>query len=356
MNGALRRIVLISIALIIVILLAFGVFFGYHSITQYTPLFMENIIIEGKGTNDTVPDRVLGFYTWNISNGGLGKEMDFVFEGGKMVRPGETDYKKYRDGIIYQLTTLGSRDFLLLQQVDTCSHRSYEDNQEKRISAALHSYASAFALNHKTRYFPLPVKSPVGKVESGLLTLSGITPMGAERYSYPSSLTWPRRLFMLKSCFLVTRYYTSKGRQLVVINTFHSAIDQPGNLCEGELNTLKKFILEESQSGNYVVVGGDWNQNPPYFNPDSIADGNKVYTITPQIAADYLPEGWKWVYDPTKPTNRNVNQPYAKGITGTTLIDFFLISPNIELKSVLTIPSDFSFSDHQAVGMMIELK
>ena len=73
---------------------------------------------------------------------------------------------------------------------------------------------------------------------------------------------------------------------------------------------MKAFLLAEYEKGNYVVVGGDWNQNPPGVSNDqmSIAAG-----ILPdpsrhpsQIDEKFMPENWQWVFDPLVPTSRSL--------------------------------------------------
>jgi hypothetical protein len=102
--------------------------------------------------------------------------------------------------------------------------------------------------------------------------------------------------------------------------------------------------------GNWVIIGGDWNMNPPGFDPDKITTGDKTFTVeTEKIPNDFLPKGWKWIYDEKRPTNRSVITSYTKGETPTTIIDFFLLSPNIQCLNVETINFAFSFSDHNPV-------
>jgi endonuclease/exonuclease/phosphatase family metal-dependent hydrolase len=48
--------------------------------------------------------------------------------------------------------------------------------------------------------------------------------------------------------------------------------------------------------------------------------------------------------------------PYQKGKTKTTIIDFYVVSPNVEVKAVHTIATGFKFSDHQPVIMKVTLK
>ena len=63
-----------------------------------------------------------------------------------------------------------------------------------------------------------------------------------------------------------------------------------------------------------------------------------------------------WIYDPTIPTNREVSTPYNPNTTYTTVIDFYLISPNVELVKVNGVPMGFEFSDHQPLYMKVKLR
>ncbi len=305
---------------------------------------------------DTIPIGRLELYTWNIGYCGLGKDMDFFYEEVKMVRPDIAYYERCRDGIIYQLTTLNKLDFILLQEVDEQSERTYLDNQVERFKATFEDYSAFFALNYKVPFVPFPLRSPMGKVKAGLLTLSRFKPLSSERYSFPSGYGWPKRLFMPDEGFVLTRYKVSNGKQLVLINTHNSAFSDAADMRSEEIGMLKKIIQAEFALGNYVIAGGDWNQNPVPFQKETIQDGNLVKTISPGIPADFLPEGYTWAFDPKYPTNRDVDKPYLKGQSQTTIIDFFILSPNITLLTANTLQTNFEFSDHQPVGMIVELK
>jgi hypothetical protein len=113
---------------------------------------------------------------------------------------------------------------------------------------------------------------------------------------------------------------------------------------------------EEFAKGHYVMIGGDWNQNPTTFDTTLLMHNYLPKLIDPPIPNDFLPIGWKFVYDPLHSTNRDVNIPYTEGINRTTLIDFFVISPNIEPISVQTTATGFSESDHQPVSARVILK
>ncbi len=344
------------LALSLLALVCLAVFLIYATVTDYKPAEKESLVMVKNVLPDTIPAGRLELYTWNIGHCGFGKKMDFFYEDGKMVRPDKDYYERCRDGIFYQLTTLNKLDFILLQEVDQQSERTYYDDQVARFKATFNDYAAFFAMNYKVPFVPVPLKSPICKVKSGILTLSRFRAVEATRYKFPSAYSWPKRLFMPDRCFVLTRYKVSNGKQLVLINTHNSAYSDAIEMRAREIKMIREIMLPEYKKGNYVIVGGDWNQNPVPFTQDSIKDGNTAKTISPGIPTDFLPVGFTWAYDPGFPTNRDVDKPYTKGKSLTTIIDFFVLSPNIKLLTTNTLQTNFEFSDHQPVGMIVELK
>jgi endonuclease/exonuclease/phosphatase family metal-dependent hydrolase len=114
--------------------------------------------------------------------------------------------------------------------------------------------------------------------------------------------------------------------------------------------------LAEFAKGNYVVLGGDWNQCPPHFRFDTFMPGNTQGYLQGNLPVDFFPDDWTFAYDPTVPTNRKARDPYSKGKTFETLIDFFLVSPNVHLHVVHGIDQAFQYSDHQPVMITITLQ
>ena len=344
------------LAVLVLILLCFAAFLAFATVSDYKPAGKESITIPETALNKTIPAGHLQFYTWNIGYCGLGRDMDFFYEGGTMVRPEKDYYELCRDGVVKQVESFEKPDFILLQEVDRHSQRTYSDDQVEHISSALKNFTALFAYNYKVPFVPVPVTSPMGKVESGILTLSHFEPIEATRYKFPSAYSWPKRLFMLDRCFLLTRYMVSNGKQLVVIDTHNSAYADAVEMRGKELKLLKDVIVGEYSKGNYVICGGDWNQNPGPYNKNQVHDGNVAYAISPGIPTDFLPPGYTWAFDPDNATNRDVDKPYTKGKTPTTVIDFFVLSPNITLLSTRTLATGFEFADHQPVSMEVELR
>jgi endonuclease/exonuclease/phosphatase family metal-dependent hydrolase len=280
--------------------------------------------------------------------------MDFFYEDGERVRPEGDEYKTYQDGIFSIMNDFNHADFILLQEVDIKAKRSYFTNQVEMFHESLPDYSKVFAKNYDVKFVPVPVASPMGSVKSGLLLFSRYIPEKAQRYAFPPDESWPLRLFQLNRCFIFTSF-SYDDKNLVVINTHNSAFDETGEAKAIQLNILKELMVNMYEKGYYVVAGGDWNQNPPDYIAQRIITGDVVKTIDPLIPSDLLPQGWTWAYDPEIPTNRNIDITYEKGITKTTIIDYFVVSPNVEILEVKTTSTSFEYTDHQPVFLKVRL-
>ncbi len=339
--------------LIIILIVGFAIFIGYISFTDYSP--DEKTVLQENTSGETIPaGKELSLLIWNIGYGGLDNSMDFFYDGGQQVKPPIKNLIQNLSAVTDFVDGCDSIDFYLFQEVDVDSKRSYGIDQKAKISAMFAKHTSVFAKNYDVFFIPLPLSSPLGRVKSGLMTLSRFQPVSASRYSFPGNYSWPKSLFMLDRCFLVNRYKTSDNKELLVINTHNSAYDD-GNLREQQMNYLKNFLTSEYKKGHYIIVGGDWNQCPPGFEPtydNHVFDRENLL----HIKSGYLPEGWTWLFDSSVPTNRRVDRTYKKGESLTTVIDFYLLSPNILPVSVETIDLDFQHSDHQPVLAILKLQ
>jgi len=338
--------------LIVLIIIALVV----ATLTNYRPSGREALLKTGKAQLAKINNDELTLLSWNIGYGGLGKEMDFFYEGGKQVRPPLENVHKYFGGIKKFLETNKETDFILLQEIDVKAKRSYWQNQVQVLGKILENHDYVFAKNYDVPFVPVPITQPMGKVLAGQVTFSLYNPATSERVSFPGDLGWPNSLFLLDRCYVIQRFITANDKVLVVINTHNSAFDK-GEKRKQQLDLLKSAALKEFQSGNYVVIGGDWNLNPPDFDSTQIKNGDLASNNPAgNIQHDLFPANWTWAYDKTKPTNRFVNTSYSHGKTQTTIIDFFLLSPNIELLEVNTVDLNFEHSDHNPVKIKIILK
>jgi endonuclease/exonuclease/phosphatase family metal-dependent hydrolase len=324
-------------------------------LTEFTPA--KNSVPEVKGNGKTFDPalRKFSFLTWNIGYAGLGREQDFFYDGGKMVLPRREQCSLYFEGIKQMLKANDTASFLFLQEIDIKARRSWYTDEPAGLTSVLPAFSSVTAINYDCRFVPMPLQDPMGRVVSGLAIFSQFKPASAGVDYYDAFFPWPTRLAFLKRCFVMLRFGLDNGRELVIINTHNSAFDSTGSLRKRELFVLDSAMQSEYHQGNYVVAGGDWNSNPRGFNVSSITTDDQVTSVDPPIESNFLPD-WQFVFDPVKPSNRYLNMPYKKGVTKTTIIDFFVVSPNIEVTHISTIPMGFAFSDHEPVVMGVRLK
>lgn len=336
-----------SVRIIVLILAAVLIFVAYIQVTDYRPNEQEPLELRGLKQKQILKERTFSILTWNIGYGGLGAKMDFFYDGGKRVRPDSSTYKKYFNGITRFLVSHDTIDIILLQEVDRNSKRSYSDNQVHRIIKALPGYNAVFAKNYDVPFVPLPLTNPMGKVEAGMMTLASFRPMMSYRFALPQTHNWPESLFMLDRAVVMSTYPLPGDNDLVVMNIHNSAYVDDAEERKKELRVIKKLAQQEYQKGNFVVVGGDWNQNPPGYKPKALQAGDKVGFTLPK---DFITPEWQWAYMGGQPTNRSLNAPYGKD-TRTTIIDFFLLSPNMQLEEIRVLNQHFQNSDHEPVYM-----
>ncbi|NJB85342.1 endonuclease/exonuclease/phosphatase family metal-dependent hydrolase [Lewinella marina] len=338
----------------------------YGTLTDWQPRGTADLTPEpaSPAAPTVIEDSVLTFVTWNVGYGGLGSEDYFFYNRGDVLwtelgraRTSRENVDRYVDGQRLTLTSTLS-DFFLLQEVDTASRRSYFTNQLDTARRALPGYSVTYAPNFQSNLVPIPLFQPwdhYGQVQSGLVTLSRYAPAAAQRIQLPGEFPWPTRLFQLDRCALRQEFPTAWGTPLVVYNIHLSAYDSDGSLRREQMNYLRELVLADYAAGNYVIVGGDWNQVPPGFNWFSLNPTVEETVLPPAVDFDFLPDGWAWAYAPTVATVRKSDEAYDAHRSERSVIDYFLTSPNVRLRQVKTINQDFRFSDHQPVYLAAEL-
>ena len=337
----------------------------HGTFTDYQPEKVVTLPAKSGSGPKVIEDSILSFAIWNVGYGGLGEESNFFYDNsygllsrGRMIRSPKPAVEKNIAGMTSFVASTKA-DFFLFQEVDFRSKRSYYINQYEAMQQARSDYSANFTVNYQVKRVPVPVLEPwrvYGATKSGLATYGRFQPTSVTRLQLPGTFSWPTRIFQLDRCLLVNRYQCAGGKELVVINLHHSAYDAKGDLKQVQMNFLRDLVLEEYQKGNYVIAGGDWNLCPPFFRFDGFAPGKTAGYNQFNIEPDFLPDTWRWIYDTRVPTNRKTKTRYEAGETFVTLIDFFLVSPNINVLTAKGINQGFRFSDHQPVWMEIELK
>lgn len=296
----------------------------------------------------------LSVVTWNIGYAGLGKDADFFYDGGKMSRPAKIEYNGYWDGIQEYIKTFNTVEFILFQEVDTTSSRSYGNNQLKKIAAGLKSHTGLFTKNYDVSFVPMPVFDPMGRVVSGISFFTSKKPSASYWGAFDGNQSWPLGLFMPDRCYSINVFDISLGEKLYIINTHNSAFDD-GSLRNSQLELLYKLMDSLYQEGHYVIAGGDWNLNPTTYSNEVFISGDRPFELSGQQVVSGPDSDWQVVFDPGVPTNRDVSTPYTSGQTPTTIVDFFVCSPNIQVLEIKTMYLGFEYTDHHPVYLQFSL-
>ena len=362
----LRRLLKILGWFTLIIVLYLGGILLYGTLTDWTPTGTELLTETSAPNNGTAPitDSVVTFTTWNVGYGGLGAKDRFFYNDGGFfwtdlggVRASEEAVREYTDG---QGLTLRSTlsDFFLLQEVDTAARRSRYVNQLAGARAAQPEYSVYYAPNFQSNRVPIPLFQPwdhYGYVRGGLVSLSRFHPDTAQRIQLPGEFPWPTRLFQLDRCLLRQVFPTAfDGRNLIVYNLHLSAYDEDGQLRRQQTAALRELAVADYEAGHFVVAGGDWNQLPPGFNWFSLNPTVERTQLPPALGFDLMPPGWKYAYDPATATVRNSDVPFDEAKNRFSVIDFFLISPNLRIRAVKGLGQRFAYSDHQPVYCEVE--
>ena len=337
----------------------------YATLYDYQPDEVNPIEVKSLSKKLIIDKDTLSAISWNIGYTGLGDDSYMFYEQGSFyfshdydVNPPLKKVKRSLEGV-KTFSNSHDADFFLFQEVDINSKRSHFINQYETIQNELEQYSSSFAMNYNVSRVPFPIFEPWdvgGKVQSGLATYSRYDLKTATRHQLPGNYAWPTRIFHLDRCLSKHSIPTKNGKDLILINLHNSAYDENGFIKKQQLEYLSALVLEEYNIGNYVVVGGDWNQTPPGADIDKIYTSGVPGQDKVKESPNFMPSNWTWAFDDSSTTSRRVDKTYEKGVNDEKLIDFYLVSPNVEIVNIEILKADFKFSDHEAVRCDFVLK
>ncbi|MGL4483347.1 MAG: endonuclease/exonuclease/phosphatase family protein [Anaerovoracaceae bacterium] len=296
--------------------------------------------------------------TYNIGYGAYSRDYTFFMDGGKESRAKSKDeVHKNTDGVIKQMQD-EYPDFMLVQEMDIKSDRSFYVDQKEIFEKKFPEYDSDFAVNYDSSYLFYPVLKPIGKSLSGIMTMSQYDIKSAVRRSLPIS-TGFSKFFDLDRCYSVSEVNLGVEKNLYIYNVHLSAYGGSPEIRKAQMDMLFSDMREKEKEGHFVIAGGDFNHD---FTGTSAKDLNG--TASGDDWAQPFPDeylGNEFVkatnYKDGKlvPTTRNNDIPYEKGKSTVYIIDGFIVSKNIEIGEVENIYMDFNYTDHQPVKMLFRL-
>ena len=365
---------IVLILFIVVITFAVG-FIITLQIFEYNPSAIESLEItnnqEDTDTNYVSLNQTIKIMTFNTGYASLSETEDFVMDGGTKGRMDSVDLVEANITGISNILTASSADIYLLQEVDVNSDRSYNTLQYQTYTDLLNMPVT-LGYNYRCIFVPFPFQlgQMMGDVNSGIMTATNFFVESAERHQLPGEFAWPLRLANLKRCMTVTTLpIKDSDKNLIIINVHLSAYDE-GDMRIQEMTAVKDFALAQYALGNFVVIGGDFNQTfPEAMETSATTTAAAIYTYPLTVGnweayemdADWVTEnGWDFGVDldPYNPTCRLLNRAYDTTTWENNqyyVIDGFIVSPNITIISEEIVEQDFEFSDHNPVVIEITL-
>lgn len=358
-------VVIAATALILILLIVF-------TVTEFRPDDVENLAVDNSKQESaktlSIGDDIT-VMTWNTGYGALGETADFFMDGGESVS--SSDEQTVQDNLTQIASQISDvdADIVMLQEVDTNSKRSYHIDELDNITSSLAnssaestktSYNSTYAENYKVLYVPYPIPT-IGQVDCGIATLSSFEVTNSKRISLPCPFSYPVRLFNLKRCLMVNRIpIEGSDKELVIVNLHLEAYDD-GEGKAAQTQQLKELLEEETQKGNYVIAGGDFNQSFSNYDNSQYPIINDDMWVPGEVNTDAFDESLTFVTDNAVPTCRSLDKPLAGNDSDYDnfqyyVIDGFIISDNLSINSVETKDLGFVNSDHNPIVLSVTLE
>lgn len=349
---AIRQGVTVLLCLLAGLLLVTGIYVIYVFVGYYR--LEDNLTLEITGEASESPRvgercRVVSY---NIGFGAYGPDYTFFMDGGTESRArSPQEVLDHVNGAIAEVQE-ADPDLVFFQEVDVDGTRSYHIDQYQLILDQIGEDREAiFAQNYDSPYLCWPLTSPHGANLAGMATLSSYGVDSAIRRSLPIEGGF-MKLVDLDRCYTKATIPTDNGRELVIYNLHLSAYTSDGSIAEEQLEMLFADMLEEYESGNYVVGGGDFNKDLLGNSSEIFGVSGKEYTWAQAIPAEVIPEGLA-VMAPLDeenpvPSCRNADRPYGPDDFVVT-VDGFIVSANVTVEACEVIDTQFQWSDHNPV-------
>lgn len=285
---------------------------------------------------------------WNIGYAGLGKDSDFVMDGGKhWFPPSRASVKNNLEGINASLARFLKRDgerIFMLQEVSDKSPLSYWVSVRKKVLSGFEDYMAFFRPDISSWGLPWPFR-----ICHGTLTLCPIIPSDIEVLRIPAEPTYLGGLIKRNYALLVSRYkIKNSSAHWVIVNLHLAAFDPEGATRHKQMDAVFAYAQDEYAKGNYVLLGGDWNLALCKNSFAHTTDLTHLFWLF-DLPRKKIPQYWQVACDPQVPSVRTNFQPYIAGQNYTAIIDGFIVSPNVQINDVQTLDTKFEHTDHMPV-------
>lgn len=357
MAKKLIKLIKILITVIIFLITLIGLFFLSIFTTQQKPEKIEDINIRYAKKPPYLLTAKPSYtaVTWDIGFATKGAGVDFYFEGGKTSCPPHDSVMQWISGIENYLTSINAADFILLQEIDRTSKRSYNIDQRRVIDSVFLQHARCFANNHSVLFVPVPLRQSYGQISAGMETVSTTYPLESMRYAFEKKGNFLKKPFMEDLCCISNHYRLRNGKSLLIINVYNAPLSKTADK-QKLTQSIVALMVTEYEKGNYVMAGGNWGITPLAPSDVAFTIPDTTFFHHNNALSEFLPTEWKICFDPKYPTVRSMSTPYQQDSTPVAVTDFFIVSPNIRILETKTIPLDFKYSSHNPVQITFQFK
>lgn len=321
----------------------------------------DNLELESRGraefSEPVATETEYSIVTYNIGFGAYDQSYSFFMDGGSKswARSKEAAINNV-NGACDCVISL-EPDFVMFQEVDFDSTRTYHLNELGLIDDKLSGFQSTFGVNYDSSFLLYPINEPHGANRAGIGTYSKYSIQSAIRRQLPISNT-PAKILDLDRCYTINKIPVSNGKNLVLINLHLTAYGNSPAVRAAQTTMIRNEMANEYAMGNYVIVGGDFNHELKNPKAASASKNGVVY-----YDRSLLPEHYSFAIDLLEPeeiealaeTCRDAGKPYDPNTTKTSTLDGFIISDNILLESYKSVDTSFAYSDHDPVYMSFKL-
>lgn len=296
-----------------------------------------------RGENLARAGTTISVFNWNIGYAGLGEESDFIMDGGENLLPPSVEIVEKNMAGIQSILRQNKSDFYLIQEASEPDMLNLGVDVLGGVIEALPNNNWFFSYDFRTQFIPRS-----SAVKHGLATLTSLKTDPVKLIRLPNEPTRLQGLLQRQYHIQAREFTDLGGHPWVIMNIHLSAFDEGGNIRVQQFENLLEIAREYYEDGKYVVIGGDWNmQLMPTDFPHTTKEKDLFWLKV--LPKEKLPSGWQLVFDANVATIRTNERPFIKGENYTTIIDGFLVSPNVEVLSVQGIDTNFQYTDHQPV-------
>jgi len=282
------------------LLLASGALMGLIYGLNDWPAQLERVVVRCDAPSPVLrPGERVRLLSWNLQYG-ASRRYHFFYDGGRDVYADWRVVQQTLDDMA-KVMREARPDLLLLQEVDRDSARTARIDELERLRQGLSAVEAqvrgragdvpdrplrtpcwASTRYHRSRFVPVPLRRPLGRVDMHLATGSRFRASWALRRALPPLQEPPwRRAFNLKRAVLeVALPVQGRPVPLMLLNTHLSAFSRGDGTPRRQIQVILARLRELDSRSVPWILAGDFNLLPPGDRPDRLRRDADLYDGT----------------------------------------------------------------------------